>query len=359
MDERNTSCEEEIITGLSLEELKQEPLIDLLFGHRYKGATWLPDVRWKQSNDDLRDWVAYRVKFFSGSIQRVCFEVYRDFTFLVYNLRILKLLAEKQLWDSLPRRGHPEERELLLSKYNTQPNCQLIIGYAATHAETAVAVVARDGWKRLDSLAEHILDARKKPRKALRSLVETDGLLEEVRPWPNCVKRCSDWLGTLKATSRSQGASLEDIRQLIVTTHVETMAGISREGEATRETVHKEGARTRGTVETEAKKVLKRKRKLDSDNALVQACLDMRKAVDVDKEGAEQDHRRPKSKAKLADSVISNQDLTIKTSRFLRLYDGQDGKTPNWFKLGCPDTGEKYAKAKEAAKKERRRAKKD
>ena len=41
MDERNTSCEEEIITGLSLEELKQEPLIDLLFGHRYKGATWL------------------------------------------------------------------------------------------------------------------------------------------------------------------------------------------------------------------------------------------------------------------------------------------------------------------------------
>lgn len=346
MDERNDRYEEESMTGTSRDELKQEPLIELLFGHRYKGATWLADVQWHLSNDALRQWVAYRVKFFSGSIQGVCFDVYRDFCFLVYNLQVLKLLAEKVLWDALPRRGLPEERELLLSKYNIESNCQLIIGYAAKHVETALADDARDGWMRLGPLAEHILDIRKDSRKALRSLVEADGLLEEVSAWPSSVMRCSQWLDTLKGKSPLQAVSLEDLEQLIEKSRIQTEGVILREGESTRATICKEEALTRDKVEIETKKLEGRKRGLAGPDAWVE-CFKRFDVASKDDPGSQIEVMRDVMREMKEEGIELGNVRPHKAVEYWR----------EWAKdLKRPQTGEAYDKAKAANKVKKRKA---
>ena len=229
-DTGKNACEEQIKASTNcagaqiptdLVQLKQEPLIELLFGHKYNGAQWLADVRWDQSNKELREWVAYRVRCFSGDLQQVCFKVYRDFSALVYNVRVFKALAEKLLWEGLPRQGPPDERELSLARYNVEPNCQWIIASADTHTATSVADDARDGWTRVGSWAQQALGAGNNPRMALSLLTAADALLEDVRTWPSCVMHCAKWLDTLEDTSTSPDISLADLADLIYATHQE------------------------------------------------------------------------------------------------------------------------------------------
>ncbi len=158
----------------------------------------------------------------------------------------------------------------------------------------------------------------------------------------------------LEALAEERKRELETLQHGLCRGLAENTAATRAAEAAARE----EGERTRAKVEGAAKKLEGRKRGLDTDKALVQAFQNMENAVEVDKEDAARNQRAPKGKGAIADTVIAECGLSIQRSRFLRLYDGEDGITPNWFKLGCPDTAEKYARAKADAKKARRKAKK-
>ncbi len=158
----------------------------------------------------------------------------------------------------------------------------------------------------------------------------------------------------LEALAEERKRELETLQHGLCRGLAENTAATRAAEAAARE----EGERTRAKVEGAAKKLEGRKRGLDTDKALVQAFQNMENAVEVDKEDAARNQRAPKGKGAIADTVIAECGLSIQRSRFLRLYDGEDGITLNWFKLGCPDTAEKYARAKADAKKARRKAKK-
>lgn len=151
--------------------------------------------------------------------------------------------------------------------------------------------------------------------------------------------------------------------------HAEQMNATREEGVRTREAVEigvtkledrqlEAGEQMLGAVKEEGKKAAGRKRKRDSDERLVRGFLYMRKVQEEDKQDAECKHTKPTPKGRIAEHVIAKIGLSIQTSRFLRLYDGKYEHTPNWFKLGCPDTGAKYADAKALDKEKRENARK-
>lgn len=342
------------ITSFNLDELRQATLVQVLFGEPIEGARWLYALDASDSNGQkLQSLVAKLVRSFPDDIQGLCSAVSDDLGCLIARGNHLKSLAEKVIWDTFPKQAGKFERARLLSDLNVGEDCKWIAEQARLRGPNSVAEVAQKGWAQLAKLAETVagLKVPQDVCMALNIMVGIEDLLVyNLYDWPRDIRDTQKWLDMLLAMppdSASDGIpqnpSIKDILQ--------AMSGLITKA------VQEDGERTRNLVETESKKLQGRKRGLDGDNALVEAFQEMKHAVEVDKADAERAHRRPKGKVEIADPVIGECDLSIGTSRFLRLYEGQDGITPNWFQLGCPDTGEKYARAKAAAKKKRRKVK--
>ena len=187
---------------VSVDQLRQEPLIQFLFGSRFRAATWLYNTQ-RPLATELCSGIAKLAVRFPASITAVSDGVYQDFCLLVRNAEELKSIVQKLAWSNSQEPGSDSNSERLPPQDDITSICEMMRDQARSAAARSVADDAELGWKQLASFSSRTLYIYNNTRHRVRRdmahhlMGEIGLLLGDIGGWPSCVKRSMDWLSAL------------------------------------------------------------------------------------------------------------------------------------------------------------------